>query len=57
MYLDIGFKHIGGPFRNELLSNAFYDAYILDLVEVPELWTRRRRRMWEVFLQPIEGIG
>jgi hypothetical protein len=57
MYTHIGFRYLAGPFHSELLNNVFHDAYIGDLVNVPEDSTKRRPHMWEMFRQPMEGIG
>src|SRR5829696_221806 len=53
MYIDLGFKHVAGPFRNKLLNDTLHDAYILDFVGAPlegpwvEEWAKRRPRMLE----------
>jgi len=53
MYLDIGFEHVGGPFRNELLNNTLHDAYVMAVERLEPLWAERRPRMLEMFLQLI----
>jgi N-acyl-L-homoserine lactone synthetase len=56
LYRSLGFSVIGGPTWYEPCG-YIAKAYVLDLNAALGDWAKRRPRMLEYFLQPIEGIG